>query len=114
VEHDEDLLDALFAPDSLTPDQFRETCQRRAFTPEQKLLIHLIRDCLHQARSPKCTHQRDARGWVCDPGDAPMSFRFCCYALGIEPDFLRPRMLLLMKEQGRDRTKLIRLSVLAA
>ena len=104
----EEKIVALFQPDTLLPTQYYETLHNKAsLLPEKRLMLAILEDALGcfknsmfaQARR-QMTQFRDANGWILgENSDWLFSFENVCETLGIEPAYLRQKLLHWKKEQ---------------
>jgi hypothetical protein len=115
------VLDTLFTPEILTPEQYYD--ERRddsAIYPVKRLMMAVLEDALRcfqnnatATSGPRLKLFEEAHEWLCtDNCDGPFSFRTVCETLGIEPQFLRNGLLQWREEQlnGVNRRRLARRS----
>lgn len=88
-------------PDIIMPAQFFDARQRRELEPQRKLAIAILRDAIdcyrEHARSEASPSRQlfvDAEAWItsCDR-DYCFSFENVCELLGMDPDWIRQRVL---------------------
>ncbi len=99
---------ALFQPDTLLPTQYYETLHNKAsLLPEKRLMLAILDDALGCFKNSmfaqgrrQATLFRDADSWILrENNDWLFSFENVCETLGIEPAYLRQKLLRWKKEQ---------------
>jgi len=104
----EEKIVALFQPDTLLPTQYYETLHNKAsLLPEKRLMLAILGDtigCFKNSRFAQGRRQatllRDADSWILgENNDWLFSFDNVCETLGIEPAYLRQKLLRWKKEQ---------------
>jgi hypothetical protein len=92
------VLNSLFAPLVLTPEQYYDNRRNdTAVRPIKRLMLAILEDalwCLHHHADAKNGEPqllyREAERWFSQEDQtALLSFNLCCETLGIEPDYLR-------------------------
>ncbi len=104
----EEKVVALFQPDTLLPTQYYETLHNKAsLLPEKRLMLAILEDaigCFKNSMFARHRRQatlfRDADSWILgETNDWLFSFENVCEILGIEPAYLRQKLLHWKKEQ---------------
>jgi hypothetical protein len=92
--------------DTLLPEQFGDLFRSTERTPEQRLMLAILEDAIRcwlgvptalrndpWMASKRTRLAREADIWLFDDGaKAPISFKTCCGALGIEPEWFRQKL----------------------
>ena len=93
---------ALFQPDTLLPTQYYETFHNKAaLLPEKRLMLAVLEDAIGCFKNSmfaqgrrQATLFRDADSWILgENNDLFFSFENICETLGIEPAYLRQKLL---------------------
>ena len=104
----EERVAALFQPDTLLPTQFYETLHNKAsLLPEKRLMLAILEDAIGCFKNSmfaqgrrQATQFRNADSWILrENSDELFSFENVCETLGIEPAYLRQKLLHWKKEQ---------------
>jgi len=104
----EDKVAALFQPDTLLPTQYYETLHKKAsLLPEKRLMLAILEDTIGCFKNSmfaqgrrQVTQFRNADRWILgENSDWLFSFENVCETLGIEPTYLRQKLLHWKKEQ---------------
>jgi hypothetical protein len=89
------LFELLTTPDYLAPCQYADSLSSplSRLSPEQRLVIMLLRDCVSEYQSGGRRDKMSALRWLAEhehPINADyFSFPYCCEVLGYEPDLVR-------------------------
>jgi hypothetical protein len=93
---------AVFQPDTLIPDQFRNTYKRKSYlTPEKTLMLGVLQDAVicfqdHVGSRDKKKHALflEAEEWILDKDRRYLfSFENVCESLGLDPGYLRQGLM---------------------
>jgi hypothetical protein len=99
----EDKIFSLFQPDVLIASQYLANTKSKTYRePEKKLILAVLEDALWCFQNGLLTRNnkkkrnlcRDAEGWIMEEtGDTLFSFNGICELLGLEPAYLRKRLV---------------------
>lgn len=109
IPNAEEKLAALFQPDTLLPAQYYETLHNRAsLLPEKRHMLAVLEDAIGCFKNSifaqgrrQATLFHDADSWILgENNDWLFSFENICETLGIEPAYLRQKLLSWKKKQS--------------
>jgi hypothetical protein len=108
----DEKIGRLFEPDVLATEEYRLAYHRRTLSSEQLLMAAVLEQGITDYR--RCVFARDKKGkklfldavaWISfDDYNWVFSFANCCTALGIDPGYLRHRLVRWL--QSRSTTKI--------
>ena len=106
----DEKIAALFQPDMLLPAQYYDTLHNKAsLLPEKRLMLAILEDAIGCFKNSifaegrrKANQFRDADSWILGENDEWLfSFENICETLGIEPAYLREKLLRWKEERLR-------------